>query len=238
MLVLFTDSGALGPPVDRLKAVLARAAPAVPVLDLLHDAPSMNPRASAYLLAALSSALPAGAVLACVVEPAVGPDCRALALKADGRWFVGPDNGLLDIVALRSQAAEWWALQNQPAAAGERCAAVAAQLALGMPPPGARCESPAAARRWPADLPEIVYVDRFGNAATGLRAQIVGDDVVLRANDRCFFPVTTFGDAPAGTAIWYANQNGLTELAISSGSAAASCRLAIGTPVSIQEECA
>jgi S-adenosylmethionine hydrolase len=70
-----------------------------------------------------------------------------------------------------------------------------------------------------------------------LRARIIGADVVLRANDRCFQPVTTFGDAPAGTAIWYANSNELAELAVSSGSAAGSCGLAVGTAIAVQEEC-
>jgi S-adenosylmethionine hydrolase len=87
------------------------------------------------------------------------------------------------------------------------------------------------------DLAEVVYLDRYGNAATGLRARIVGPEVVLRANSRCFQPVTTFGDAPAGSAIWYANSNAHAELAISEGSAAGSCGLAIGTAVSVLEEC-
>jgi len=114
---------------------------------------------------------------------------------------------------------------------------VAAKLARGNAPPGARCDSPARARNWPADLAEVVYLDPYGNAATGLRAKIVGPEVVLRANDRCFQPVTTFGDAPAGTAIWYENSNAHAELAVSEGSAAGSCGLAIGTAVSVLEEC-
>ena len=244
MLVLFTDFGASGPYVGQLKAVLAREAAGVPIIDLLHEAPALNPRAAAYLLGALAAAFPTGAIFVCVVDPGVGTERRALALQADGRWYVGPDNGLLDIVAARSADARWWNLTWRPEQLSatfhgrDLFAPVAARLARGEPPPGEACASPAATRRWPLDLPEVVYVDPYGNAATGLRARIVGADVVLRANDRCFFPVTTFGDAPAGTAIWYENSNGLAELAISSGSAAGSCRLAVGTPVTVQEECA
>lgn len=243
MLVLFTDFGAAGPYVGQLKAVFAREAPGVPIIDLLHEAPALNPKASAYLLAALAPAMPPGAVFACVVDPGVGTERRALALQADGRWFVGPDNGLLDVVAARAPDPRWWNLTWRPAQLSatfhgrDLFAPVAARLARGEPPPGEPCDSPAAARRWPADLAEVVYVDPYGNAATGLRARIVGADVVLRANGRCFFPVTTFGDAPAGTAIWYENSNGLAELAISSGSAAGSCQLAVGTAVTVQEEC-
>jgi len=247
MLVLFTDFGATGPYVGQVKAVLAREAPALPVIDLLHDAPAMNARASAYLLAALAPSIKGDAaqptVFAAVVDPGVGTDRRALALKADGRWFVGPDNGLLDIVALRARSAEWWDIRWRPEQLSatfhgrDLFAPVAARLARGEAVPGARCESPLAARNWPADLDEVVYLDPYGNAATGLRAKIVGPEVVLRANQRCFQPVTTFGDAPAGTAIWYANSNDHAELAISEGSAAGSCGLAIGTKVSVLEEC-
>lgn len=243
MLVLFTDFGAAGPYVGQMKAVLAREAPGVPVIDLLHEAPAFNARAAAYLLAALAPAFPAGAVFVCIVDPGVGTERRPLALRADGRWYVGPDNGLLDIVAGRAQGPKWWHLtwrprQLSPTFHGrDLFAPVAAQLVRGRPPPGEALASPAAGRGWPADLAEVVYLDPFGNATTGLRARIVGSEVVLRANDRCFQPVTTFGDAPAGTAIWYENSNGLAELAISSGSAAGSCGLTVGTSISVQEEC-
>src|SRR5690242_11530384 len=108
MIVLFTDFGATGPYVGQVKAVLAREAPAQTVIDLLHDAPALNARASAYLLAALAPSIQGDAAFVAVVDPGVGTERRALALKADGRWFVGPDNGLLDIVALRAKSAEWW----------------------------------------------------------------------------------------------------------------------------------
>jgi len=251
MIVLFTDFGATGPYVGQVKAVLVREAPQQPVVDLLHEAPAMNPRASAYLLAALAPSLKGDAanetVFVCVVDPGVGTARRALALRADGRWFVGPDNGLLDIVGVRAKSAEWWDIQWRPEQPGQLSATfhgrdlfapVAAKLARGEAPPGVRVDSPAKARNWPADLAEVVYLDPYGNAATGLRAKIVGVDVVLRANERCFFPVTTFGDAPAGTAIWYENSNAHAELAISEGSAAGSCGLGIGAPVTVQEECA
>jgi S-adenosyl-L-methionine hydrolase (adenosine-forming) len=243
MIVLFTDFGAAGPYVGQVKAVLARAAPRQPVIDLLHAAPAMNPRASAYLLAALAPSIQGDATFVCVVDPGVGTARRAIALRADGRWFVGPDNGLLDVVGRRAQTAEWWEIRWRPEPLAptfhgrDLFAPVAAQLACGEAPPGERCDSPLNARNWPADLPEVVYVDPYGNAATGLRAKIAGADVVLRANNRCFQPVTTFGDAPAGSAVWYENSNAHAELAISEGSAAGSCGLAIGTAVSVLEEC-
>jgi hypothetical protein len=68
VIVLVTDFGLSGPYTGQLKAVLARAAPAVPVIDLFADAPAFDPRLAAYLLAAFDDGFEAGDVLLCVVD--------------------------------------------------------------------------------------------------------------------------------------------------------------------------
>lgn len=60
MIFLFTDFGAADIYVGQVKAVLQQHAPKVPVIDLLHDAPSFNVKAGAHLLAALALAGPGG----------------------------------------------------------------------------------------------------------------------------------------------------------------------------------
>ena len=52
MIVLCTDFGLEGPYTGQVKAVLARTAPAVPVIDLFADLPAFGPQLAAYLLAA------------------------------------------------------------------------------------------------------------------------------------------------------------------------------------------
>jgi S-adenosyl-L-methionine hydrolase (adenosine-forming) len=241
MLVLFTDFGSSGPYVGQMKAVLAREAPGTQVIDLLHEAPAFNARSSAYLLAALVGAIPAGAVFCCIVDPGVGTARRALALQADERWFVGPDNGLLEIVARRARAARWLEIAWRPDALSatfhgrDLFAPVAARLARGDASGLRPCDPPD--HRLPHDLAEVVYVDPYGNAATGLRAGGLAPDCVLQANGRCFLPVRTFGEAPAGAPIWYPNSSGLAELAINQGSAAGSCGLAVGAAVTVAAEC-
>ena len=71
-IFLFTDFGAADLYVGQVKAVLAREAPGVPVVDLLHEAPVFNARASAHLLAALFARMPVGSVTLAVVDPGVG----------------------------------------------------------------------------------------------------------------------------------------------------------------------
>jgi S-adenosylmethionine hydrolase len=242
-IVLFTDYGLEGPYVGQVKAVLAREAPGAAVFDLLADAPAFDPEASAYLLAALRGAFPKDAVFLCVVDPGVGDPARWPALvRADGQWFVGPDNGLFNVVAMRAVGLDWWDITWTPPALSasfhgrDLFAPVAGRLARREMPPGQqRDPATRVLSGWPADLARVVYVDRFGNAMTGIRAQSLGPDdqlgVGLGANRCSVKRARTFSDVPKGSAFWYENANGLAEIAVNCGRADRVLDLAVGTPV-------
>jgi S-adenosylmethionine hydrolase len=108
MIVLFTDFGLHGPYTGQMKAVLHRMAPGTPVIDLFADAPVGNARASAYLLAAYAAWFPAGSVFLSVVDPGVGGRRPAMILRADCRWYVGPGNGLFELIQRRAGNASSW----------------------------------------------------------------------------------------------------------------------------------
>lgn len=248
MIVLFTDFGPGGPYVGQVRAVLARDAPGVPVVDLVDDLPPCDPAPAAYLLAALAPAFPRGSVFLCVVDPGVGGARAPVALAAGGRWFVGPDNGLLALAARRSEAPRWFAIDWRPAVLSasfhgrDLFAPVAARLARGDASPGESVPGGAvpgapldSARTvggdWPDDRPAVVYVDSYGNAMTGLRAARLPADAVLAAAGRRLRRARTFSDVPPGAAFWYENANGLAEIAVNRGAAARAFGLRVGTPV-------
>jgi S-adenosyl-L-methionine hydrolase (adenosine-forming) len=81
--VLFTDFGADHIYVGQVKAALLRHAPGAIIIDLLHRASTFDPKAGAYLLAALQSYFPKGAVFLAVVDPGVGGLREAIAIEAD-----------------------------------------------------------------------------------------------------------------------------------------------------------
>jgi S-adenosylmethionine hydrolase len=238
MIVLCTDFGLEGPYTGQVKAVLARAAPAVPVIDLFADLPAFRPQPAAYLLVAYGEAFATGDVILVVVDPGVGGARAALALEADGRWYVGPDNGVFEIVVRRARTARCWRIDWRPATLSatfhgrDLFAPVAAGLARGEAPPG---EEAAPTRRpdWPDDLAEIVYVDRYGNAMTGLRAALLPSGAELEAGGVRIARAHTFGDAPPGGLLWYANSNGLAEIAAHGASAAQRLGLAPGSKVAV-----
>ena len=238
--MLFTDFGLHGPYTGQMKAVLHQMAPGIPVIDLFADAPAGNSKASAYLLAAYAVWFAAGTVFLGVVDPGVGGMRPAIILKADGRWYVGPGNGLFELVQRRAAKTRSWDIDWKP----ERLSAsfhgrdlfapVAAILARGEPPPG-RPRNDDADRRgdWPDDLGEIVYLDHFGNAMTGLRATQLPRNARLAAAGRLLERAKTFSDRQPGTAFWYENSNGLVEIAVNQGRADRELGLSIGAQVEI-----
>jgi S-adenosylmethionine hydrolase len=114
MIVLFTDFGLQGPYTGQMKAVLHQMAPGVPIIDLFADAPAGNPKASAYLLAAYAQWFAAGTTFLCVVDPGVGGARPPVMLDADGRWYVGPGNGLFELIERRATQARSWDIDWRP----------------------------------------------------------------------------------------------------------------------------
>ena len=240
MIHLFTDFGAEGSYLGEMTAVLRREAPEVPVVDLLHDAPAFRPDLAGHLLAALlARSVRPGEVLLAVVDPGVGSARAPVAARVDGRWLVGPDNGLFE-QALRRAATRFthritWAPLALSASFHGRdlFAPVAARLARGQ-----RHDLASAAITrfpdWPDDLAAIVHIDRYGNAITGLRAAGLPAAAVLRAGGRTLRRARTFADVPPGTPFWYENSSGLAELAVNAGSAATLLDLALGTAIGIE----
>lgn len=242
LIVLATDFGLEGPYTGQVKTVLHRIAPGIPVIDLFADLPAGKPRPAAYLLAAYSVWFPPGAVFLAVVDPGVGGERAAIVVAAADCWYVGPDNGLFELVVRRAGQARVWDIPPPPEPisasfhARDLFAPAAARLALGEAPAG-RPRSGALAGRfdWPDDLPEIVYIDRFGNAMTGLRAALIPAGARLTVAARVVERGRVFSDVPAGEAFWYENSNGLAEIAINSGRADAALGLTVGTPVAITD---
>jgi len=227
MIILFTDFGIGSPYVAQMKAVLYRDAAHIPVINLFADAPTCNPRAAAYLLAAYIDEFPLDSIFLCVIDPGVGSERRPIIMRANGRWFVGPDNGLFNVVANRSQSVKIWEITWKPTHLSasfhgrDLFAPVAARLAQNHAPSGELLENKICIEDdWPQDLAECIYIDHFGNVITGLRSSNLPANTRIEVNKQILAKRTTFSDVPEGTAFWYENANGLVEIAVNQGQAA------------------
>ena len=140
--------------------------------------------------------------------------------------------------ARRAAAAEAWEITWRPAHLSasfhgrDLFAPVAARLALGEPPPGAPRAIPA--EDWPDDLSEVIYIDGFGNAMTGLRASVLPENAVLSVSRRRLPRARTFSDVAPGDAFWYDNANGLAEIAVNRGRAADLLDLTVGSAIEVE----
>jgi len=241
MIFLFSDFGAADIYVGQVKAVLQQHAPKVPVIDLLHEAPRFDIKAGAHLLAALAARLSKGSVTLAVVDPGVGGPREPVAVLADGRWFVGPDNGLVSVAAARAKKTEvlsiGWRPKNLSATFHGRdlFAPVAAMLARGNRKMPKLKKTALAASFGPDDLPEVIYVDHFGSLVTGLRAGVVPQGRKLVINGRGIPHAQVFSEVRQGELFWYENSLDLVEIATNAGSAAATLGVRVGQPVGVEQ---
>lgn len=242
MILLVTDFGLNGPYVGQILSVLQQCAAGVPAINLFSDAPTYNPKATAYLLAAYAEAFPEGSTFLAVVDPEVGTGRHVpVMIQACERWFVGPDNGLFNVVCLRSKRpARCWEISWRPERVSasfhgrDLYAPVAARVAQGDLSAG----KPVARREyteWPPDLWEIVYIDHFGNAVTGIRASQVDPSAILEIRGNFLGKAYTFGSVSEGDTFWYENSAGLIEIAANRDRADVKLGLSIGDDIAQKE---
>jgi S-adenosylmethionine hydrolase len=248
-ITFLTDFGLQDDFVGTCHGVMKRIAPEVEIIDITHGIRPGRILQGALVLANTLPYMPAGVHLA-VVDPGVGGVRHALALRdAEGRLYVGPDNGLLvpaadrfgGIVEARELANPAYALGpvSRTFHGRDLFSPAAAHLALGVEPAalGPSIDPDGLVR---LDLPEpdvgsdrigatVLGVDRFGNVALNLtrehleRASIVpGTRVELSARGERYLAVAarTFGDARVGDLILYEDSYRNVAVAVSRGSAA------------------
>lgn len=240
MIVLFTDFGWKGPYVGQMKAVLSEHAADVPVIDLMHDAPSFNIQASAYLLASLIASFPKGTIFLAVIDPGVGGIRIPCVYKCDDYWFVGPDNGLFNIVLNRAHSVSAWEINwcpdNLSASFHGRdlFAPVAAEIAAGDIASSNKVKKfNVTVNTWPDALNVIIYIDHFGNCMTALNLQSICASAVLRVKDHNVKYARVFSEVKQGDAFWYFNSNGLCEIAVNQGSAQVLFEIKVGDTIDV-----
>ncbi|MFN0153613.1 MAG: S-adenosyl-l-methionine hydroxide adenosyltransferase family protein [Gaiella sp.] len=263
MIICFlTDFGLRDDFVGTCHGVIKKIAPQAEIIDVTHGIEPQAVLQGALVLRNTLRYMPIGIHLA-VVDPGVGGVRRPLALRgADGRVFVGPDNGLLVPAAEQAGPVEAFELAN-PAYALESVsrtfhgrdlfAPAAAHLANGVPlselgPPLdpdilVRPDIPQPSVSREGIEATALYVDSFGNVALNLvRDDVESVDIVpgtrveLELAGERYFAVLarTFTDARPGDVILYEDSYGSMSVAISGGSAAAMLRCTPGQSLRIR----
>lgn len=204
-IVLLTDFGSSDPYVGIMKGVILTREPEARIVDLTHGVPPQDVRAGAFVLRASVAHFPKGSRFICVVDPGVGGRRKLIWGRSKDHEFWAPDNGLLSWVGL-VEAREL----AVPAGAS---ATFHGRDVLARLPRGGR------KTRWKTLREpgrEIVLLDRFGNAVTGLRRAKTVRYGGLRLELK-----RTYGDVEPGKPLAYVGSWGYVELAVRDGSFAA-----------------
>ncbi len=94
MIVLLTDFGQ-SEYVGVMKGVIYSIDPNAKIVDLCHDIAPQSIIEASWILKNNYKYFPKETVFCCVVDPGVGTQRKALAVKTEDCYFVAPDNGLL-----------------------------------------------------------------------------------------------------------------------------------------------
>ena len=244
IITLLTDFGTADGYVGEMKGVLLSADPAVTIVDISHDIPAHDVEMGRLTLARYWRRFPPATVHVAVVDPGVGSTRAALAVASEGRFLVGPDNGILSPALLMGDAravALPVPSHASPTFHGRDVFAPAAsQLAhgidvdtLGTPVSDPIIRRTAEPHRTPSGdiIGEVIAIDRFGNAITNLVGMrggtlfVGGREISLRR---------TYAELASGQLGAVVGSTGLIEIVVREGRAAESLRLSRGTEVRLR----
>ena len=257
---LLTDFGVTDPYVGQVKAVLARKAPACPVVDISHRVQPFNVAQAGFFLAASYMHFPRDAVIMAVVDPGVGTDRRIVGLSIGGKFLLAPDNGLLALALGNAWTEDVRAFDLSVAVEARSKVArtfhgrdvfapLAAWIALGGDPVSLGTELD------PADLVapgwarpsvgqgravgHVLHIDRFGNCVLSLEAGTLPAagrvDLVSPAHGELAF-TATYADMPDGKPGLLEGSQGFMEIAVNQRSAARQLGLSMGDRVELAWE--
>lgn len=255
IITLLSDFGIQDGYVASMKGIMLGICPNVRLVDISHMVPPQDIRAGAFILATVFKDFPRGTTHLAVVDPGVGTERKAIAVKTPSYFFVGPDNGLFTWALLREDRVEARCIENPKYLLSgisstfhgrDVFAPVAAHLAKGIEfsELGTLCTP--CVSRWSAPVHgpdgihgEVIYIDRFGNAVTNvdrlmLRELSSPGSWTVHVKDHLIRRIVlTYGDEAPGTLMALVGSSGYLEIAINQGNAAVSYEIRTGDPVSL-----
>lgn len=255
IITLLSDFGQRDTFVGQMKGILLTYCRDAELVDLTHQVSPQSIIEGALHLAASWRAFPPGTIHLVVVDPGVGTERRAIALRHRGQFFVLPDNGLISAV-LRDALPEVAVQISTSGAAGSHVsstfhgrdvfAPAAGRLACGMtldeigspldPAEIVRLGLPTVVREGPAIEGEIILVDHFGNAITNIeQSGLTGEPRRTRVSCGNFSACVsqTYQDVEPGEPVALVSSMGTLELAVREGSAAETFGLDPGMAVKV-----
>ena len=257
IITLMTDFGLKDGNVGVMKGVILGIAPQTKIVDLSHLVGPQNVLEAALILARSAPYFPNDTIHVVVVDPGVGTNRRPLAARIGRQRFVLPDNGLLTLLLERAEQsgqlvevvhldrpAYWLADVSHVFHGRDIFSPVAGHLAMGVPLAELgspvnnplKLTLPRPQRTTTGLLGEIIHIDHFGNIATNIRREHLGNASKLAVHlgtQRIDGLVQTFGERPAGETVALYGSTGDLIVSVVNGNAAQSLGVQVGDPVEV-----
>lgn len=261
IITLLTDFGLKDPYVAEMKGTILSICPQAEIVDLTHQIEKFNISMGAYVLASSAPHFPEGTIHVGVVDPGVGTKRRAIILRSARSIYVGPDNGLLVLSAMKEGIREARLIENRRYLAEKVSSTfhgrdifsrVAAYIATGVPieefgPEIRDFVKPSFI------LPKyergkltgvVLHVDDFGNVITNITLKDLeehgftkGMMVSLHLDSKKFDLkfCSTYGEVPRGESLILIGSDGFLEVSLNQGNAARKFNLKVGDELSISK---
>jgi len=214
VVALLTDFGLKDGFVGAVKAVVLSTNPSARIVDLSHEVTPFDVLEGALILKAHYRYFPEGTVFLAVVDPGVGSERLPVVVETPRYLFVGPMNGLFDLVLKEEPNFKAYKIErftlpavNATFHGRDVFAPVAGHLSRGLPPEQV---GPPVEYAFLLNYPEpkdlggrvegeVVYFDRFGNAVTSVPCGRY-EAVVFRGERYPVVPYFALGDGrrPSG----------------------------------------
>ncbi len=240
-----------------MKGVIRGIAPETELIDITHLIEPQDVMGAAFVIKNAVPYYPAGTIHLAVVDPGVGTERHAVALRANEQWFVGPDNGIFSLV-LDGQLPEtiiqldrpaYWQTMVPSATFHGRDIFAPAAAHLANRTPLEELGSPVETLQplyWALPISDqqgiqgwVVHVDHFGNCITNISKALIESHYAKRTV-KCYVGATvltaiqtTYAEAPHGEPVMLFESSGLLEIAINSGNASQMLSIRKGSPVNL-----
>ena len=99
IITLLTDFGLKDTYVAQMKGVILSISPETKIVDITHQIPPQDILQASYLLSTATKHFPKDTIHVVVVDPGVGSQRKAIAILTKKSLLIGPDNGVLTLVA-------------------------------------------------------------------------------------------------------------------------------------------
>ena len=261
IITLMTDFGIKDGNVGVMKGVIWGICPQAQISDLSHMIGAQNVREASLILSRSAPYFPKGTVHVVVVDPGVGTARRPMAAQIGDWFYIGPDNGTITLLVERAEKENWacrfvqldrtkyW-LSNVSFVFHGRdiFSPVAAHLANGVPlsdlgtefTDPVRLHLPQPQRIDHGWRGEIIHIDHFGNLASNIRVENLGDaiqnkDKIIVKTDGIEIKgmVNTFGERAEGEVVALFGSTGNLIISVVNGNAATKLGVKVGDGIEV-----